>query len=102
MKDLAYIIRKLADLEARLHEGMIPTTDENGAGIWIEDREAISLVRELLHAAHVKGDDMLSLSDLPEDLRSRVNLWANAQPKPNGGEISRFAKEQCAEIVRRL
>lgn len=101
MKGIEEIRRRADEIAARVHAGMIQSTDEAGNETWIEGREAISIMRELLRVAQDKDCDELTLSDIPEGLKHKVWLLANVQLEENGGELTRFVKEQCQEIIKR-
>jgi hypothetical protein len=101
MKGLEEIRRRAEELEANVHSADLKTTDPAGNPAWLQGREAIMIMREMLRISRDKGHDNLRMIDIPEDLQHRILLWSKVQLSDNSGELSIIIKKQCEGIACR-
>lgn len=98
------LLARLEALEGDARAGKIPSADDQGRLVWIEGREAIHIMCEMLRNAreirHGK-DYQLVLSDYPKDLQQKIRLWSRCEPGERNGQISHLVKTMCLEVMAR-
>lgn len=98
------LLARLDTLESEARAGKIPSTDDHGQPTWIEGREAIHIMCEMLRNARAirQGKDyQLVLSDYPKDLQRKIRLWSRSEPGEGDGQISHLVKTMCLEVMAR-
>lgn len=96
------LLSRLEALESEARAGKIPSTDDQGRPTWIESREAIHIMCEMLRNAREirQGKDyQLVLSDYPQDLQQKIGLWSRSEPGEGDGQISHLVKTMCLEAM---
>lgn len=96
------LLARLEALECEARAGNIPSTDDRGRLVWIEGREAIHIMFEMLkNARKIKQgkDYQLVLSDYPKDLQQKIRLWSRCEPGEDDGQISHLVKKMCLEVM---
>lgn len=99
MKGIEDLRRRADEIGAHLHAGLLTTTDENGKPAWVDGREAISIMMDLMRFRH--DHDSLSFDALPENLRSQVVLWSRVQLDDNHthGALIIAIRKWCSKIM---